>query len=296
MIGDADAKKNEFAAAIAASDLAEHEEYLLSLLRPVVWIERVDGPPTPGKSKFGGLPDLPPEYEWPVHSGGRYDFVAQLDFAEMPVAPNGLPTEGVLFLFAATSPAEHAFWRDPGYVTAVYCASAVTCGPRQPPPPSAAQAEEQRLIDAYAKETRERQLDEVARGLRSPDDVDDVDVPGEFPVRFLPGLDLPHGTDQRDDWPFATREASWRFLEAVHEIWNSVHDGARVCGGDQLLGYPGQSTLGYDPTPAGSIPFVCLSSHSDLHWCWHDGDFLHVFVSPEKLAQRDFAGLAADAG
>lgn len=299
MIGEPDALRAKFEAAIAASSLAEHRAYLLSLLRPAIWVKRTAGRPRPGQSKFGGWPDLPADYEWPVHSGGPHEFIAQLNFAEMPGSRNGLPTSGVIFLFAATTPIEHVFWRDPGYISAGYCPADIPCALRQPPPSSAAQIEEQRLNEEAALASRARKVEEVAQRLRWPDYLDeDFSVKlGEFGVQFLPGLDLPRSIEQRDDWPVATREESWQFLDDLHEIWKSVQDGVQVWRGDHLLGYPGQSTLGYDPTPDASwIPFLCLSSHEDLGWCWHDGDYLHLFVRPEKLAQRDFADLACDAG
>ena len=64
-----------------------------------------------------------------------------------------------------------------------------------------------------------------------------------------------------------------------------------------LLGYPGVSTLAYDPTPGpGWTSLLTLTSMKELDWCWHDGDFLHIFIERERLARADFTRLASDAG
>jgi 8-hydroxy-5-deazaflavin:NADPH oxidoreductase len=115
MSGRTESLRAKFTEAIRSSELAEHEQYLLSILRPVLRLYRTEGPPRTGQSKFGGCPDLPLQYDWPAHTGGPYEFVAQLNFAELQGGELGLPREGVLFLFAATQPAEHVFWGDPGY-------------------------------------------------------------------------------------------------------------------------------------------------------------------------------------
>ena len=53
----------------------------------------------------------------------------------------------------------------------------------------------------------------------------------------------------------------------------------------------------YDPTPKGDwLPLIGLSSHEDLGWCWHDGDYLHIAIERAKLAERDFSTVASDAG
>lgn len=52
-------------------------------------------------SKFGGLPVVPTEFEWPTYQGRPIPFVLQLDFSE--INPNGIlknfPTSGLMYLF-----------------------------------------------------------------------------------------------------------------------------------------------------------------------------------------------------
>jgi hypothetical protein len=58
---------------------------------------------TPGATRFGGLPDLPPGSEWPLTlNGERVQFLAQLDLADVArrYGPSDLPQMGLLSLFA----------------------------------------------------------------------------------------------------------------------------------------------------------------------------------------------------
>ena len=54
----------------------------------------------PGASRFGGLPDLPPDLPWPQAEGRKIQFLAQLDLAALPQwAGSPLPADGWLYLF-----------------------------------------------------------------------------------------------------------------------------------------------------------------------------------------------------
>ncbi|WP_338812150.1 YwqG family protein [Bernardetia sp. Wsw4-3y2] len=64
-----------------------------------------------------------------------------------------------------------------------------------------------------------------------------------------------------------------------------------------LLGYPLYSSLAYDPRPDEDwTSLLTLSSIEELNWCWHDGDFLMLFIEKEKLKQNDFSYIKSDAG
>lgn len=59
-----------------------------------------------GKSRFGGDPDLPADFEWPKHEsyeGGlkSSNFICQVNMAELPKlhCDHRLPTQGILYLF-----------------------------------------------------------------------------------------------------------------------------------------------------------------------------------------------------
>lgn len=52
-----------------------------------------------GASRFGGLPDLPPDVTWPDRDGVPMEFVAQIKLDELPPLEDGLPASGTLWFF-----------------------------------------------------------------------------------------------------------------------------------------------------------------------------------------------------
>lgn len=86
------------------------DELMDRIARPCIRIHRPFPPPRTrtGRSKFGGLPTLPPGVEWPCgrsfHQTGPQatplHFMAQVDCAELPRVGDALPTSGMLFFFA----------------------------------------------------------------------------------------------------------------------------------------------------------------------------------------------------
>ncbi len=117
-------KVENLIATIKCSSLADHADFLHSLVKPAVNIERRDNPITPGISKFGGYPDVPKGFKWPQHNQGNYRFLCQIDFAQIADSPPLLPKNGLLSLFVADigiSEEEPAIsWGDPGYVVGYY--------------------------------------------------------------------------------------------------------------------------------------------------------------------------------
>lgn len=75
----------------------------------------------PGASKLGGVPDLPPDAQWPIWRGMPLAFVAQINLAEILVLhePGSLPSSGLLSFFyhpdqmavPAYDPASRGGWR-----------------------------------------------------------------------------------------------------------------------------------------------------------------------------------------
>src|SRR2546425_680509 len=71
--------------------LGEHREYLLGIARPSVEVIIAKARITKGCSKFGGSPDVPTEFEWPHHKLGPYRLIGQVNLADLPKGPHGLP-------------------------------------------------------------------------------------------------------------------------------------------------------------------------------------------------------------
>jgi hypothetical protein len=88
-------------------------------------------------------------------------------------------------------------------------------------------------------------------------------------------------------WPLSAsqRDAYW-------ELRLRLHPSQRYC-----LGYPFNTSLGYDPTPGPEWrSLLTLGSDDDLGWCWHDGDWLVTFIEEKRLRAGDFSQIRSDAG
>ncbi len=114
-------------------------------------------------------------------------------------------------------------------------------------------------------------------------------------LAFHASLDLPRAPEQWNTAP-VDRDEAYELLEMANELLFELCPVDRRRRNDHLLGYPAVSSLMYDPTPTGSVHLLNLFSHADLGWCWHDGDYLHVSITPEALRKRDFGTVANDAG
>ncbi len=94
--------KRRLSAEIRESSFTDDDvaETILEGLREVVGIGAVDDQVTPGRSKIGGRPHLPPGVEWPSDGdGNRMAFVVQLNLAELD-SDGHLPEKGLLLLFS----------------------------------------------------------------------------------------------------------------------------------------------------------------------------------------------------
>ena len=83
---------------------ARLQEPLIALLRPAIALEatRADDAQIPlGASKFGGAPDVPDGFEWPLWNGEPLGFLAQINLEEVaPFDVEGvLPRSGLLSFF-----------------------------------------------------------------------------------------------------------------------------------------------------------------------------------------------------
>lgn len=286
--------RERLVAAVRASALADHEDYLVQMARPVFHAERIEGPPRAGGSKLCGVPDLPRGQAWPEHDQGPCEFIAQIDLADVGGADAGLPGDGLLSVFAATHPPEACFWQDPGYVRILYTPAGTRLVPTAPPPPSAAQRAVEEEDAADVARLREE---------RGPDAVPIRSYPlraSGVALRFHRGIDLPRAPGQGAPRPIADPtdwDALYVFQDAMDEVVRHASPRSRRPADDHLLGYPGVSSLAYDPTPEGDwVPLVGLWSHEDLGWCWHDGDYLHAAIARPRLAAADFSAVASDAG
>lgn len=79
------------------------EKLVRRAVRQSIRISLDDAPPEPGKSKFGGTPDLAEGMDWPKDGNGApLQFLAQVSFGDLVEADlqHELPASGHLYFFA----------------------------------------------------------------------------------------------------------------------------------------------------------------------------------------------------
>lgn len=89
-------------------ELTEYQEQILQELKPAIHIQLQSKKEVPiGRSKFGGKPDVPPDFVYPTYGDGKpQTFLAQLrleDLTAFPIAKD-LPPKGMLYFFHLEHP------------------------------------------------------------------------------------------------------------------------------------------------------------------------------------------------
>ncbi len=87
---------------IATHGLSAYTETIAALTKPALKLSKTDGQYLPvGASRFGGLPDLPPDFSWWRSQDQPLSFLAQLNCADLQSFPVAqvLPQAGLLSFF-----------------------------------------------------------------------------------------------------------------------------------------------------------------------------------------------------
>ncbi|GBF74106.1 hypothetical protein PA598K_02437 [Paenibacillus sp. 598K] len=109
--------ETRFAQTLGAAGLLEHETALRSIALPawtLVEAGSADEAP-PGATRIGGGPDLPAGAAWPRNEAGLYyNFLAQINLAELPELRYPMPTRGLLTFLSDTDLLEGkvCYWSD----------------------------------------------------------------------------------------------------------------------------------------------------------------------------------------
>ncbi|WP_413366520.1 YwqG family protein [Lysinibacillus sp. 3P01SB] len=131
--------RNHFLDTIEKSEISNHKDYLLQVLRPAIDIlKHPEAELKLGCSRFGGAPDLPAGSEWPAYEMKPYRFLGQINFAEIPPTEADLPAKGLLSLFAAdilpgddSDPDLEPF--EDGYIHGIYIPETTNLETKLPP-------------------------------------------------------------------------------------------------------------------------------------------------------------------
>jgi uncharacterized protein YwqG len=109
---------------IHSNDLSRHAESIQGFMKNAINLQPIlpaKGEPVGiGRSKFGGLPDLPPTMDWPMWKGQPLSLIGQFNMAEVAPLDSDkiLPQAGLLYFFYEANeqtwgfdPAERGAWR-----------------------------------------------------------------------------------------------------------------------------------------------------------------------------------------
>jgi len=254
-------KIDDFVKLIRNSKIAKHSDFLLKHLRPSVEIILNKNTKTYlGCSRFGGTPDLPIGTEFPTYKKSNkvypYRFIGQINFSDIPSEENGIPKNGLLSLFVADYIDDDGLWW----------------------------GEEGYVYAIYTPDLTNLE------NISSPQDYPFMDADSVV-IEFRPTFDFPFDEYQVEDFPVDLIKYGTDEYNEYHKIRNFLH------GENYLLGYPSHCSLAYNPTPEGEwISLLTLNSDDNLKWCWHDGDYLMLFIKKEDLKKLNFSNLASDAG
>ena len=110
-------KRRDAEILIRRSAPASSHAELIALLRPAIALNATradDAQISTGASKFGGAPDVPAEFEWPMWQGKSLTFLAQINLAEVAALDinSQLPPSGVLLFWKALDE-ENPIWGEP---------------------------------------------------------------------------------------------------------------------------------------------------------------------------------------
>ncbi|MDB5100885.1 MAG: hypothetical protein JWM80_5306 [Cyanobacteria bacterium RYN_339] len=128
----------------------------------------------PGQSRLGGIPDMPPDMEWPRFEENPMSLIAQIDLAEIAAFRSftHLPSAGHLLFFYDTFLA--SWGDDPGSWRVVYIAPGATIERRVPPEdlfanliyyPMALEFRQEATLKVWVAEDPTEELDDFPPGL-----------------------------------------------------------------------------------------------------------------------------------
>lgn len=243
------------------------------------------GPCEPGRSRFGGEPDLPTDVEWPTWEGERLVLLAELALAELAplLAPGTLPARGRLLVFYAAQAQPSGMRAEHGHAVRLLLTDEA--------PPGAGTDVTGYPITPTAELTLPRRwaAPVVALGL------DDAEAAGWGDLRDrLAGL---QGT---------TPEDRARDFRALHRLlgWPDERRGEMplacelLARGAELADEP--ASLHPDAAVAreradGWRLLLQLSTDDELSWRWADrtDSRLFVWIHEERLAAGDLSAVRA---
>ena len=226
---------------------------------------RAGGARSPGTSRFGGVPDLPPDLPWPSAGEGEEDeggaqyplFLAQINLAELPPVPESpLPDRGLLYFFVYDDQEACSLWHKVLYHPGG--------GELRPTPPP----EGGRVVRPFSQ--RRDALAPYRVSARPA-----ISTPS-YGTKPFKGLGLNEGGEDLTDDYFLLQEELRR-------------GGGPRGGQSQMLGYPYMTDTDF-LSKRGEEWVLLFQMDSDqrVGISWWDAGLLHVLVPRNNLEARRF--------
>jgi uncharacterized protein YwqG len=250
---------------LTPAEVAEFRAWHAAQERPFIRLDVGPNPPLldAGGTRIGGPAALPPGASWPLDRSGRpMEFLAQIDFADLPPLPD-FPARGVLQFFIAADDYFGCDFDDPlgGDFRVIWRGTSPPAGALTPRP--AAGGEELSPLSAHAR----------THGIAL--------VPTLAQQR--PGWSA--------DWAMRARcDIISRQQDELEDLWES--DAAQFGDVHHIGGYPDFTQVdfrGRDCCPNHDVVLLQLWSEPMEHICWGDVGQANFMVSRADLIARDFS-------
>lgn len=275
-------REDEFDRLIREYRLEDIREDILRFALPSMRLLATRDQMDKARSKLGGIPDLPPEFEWPcARDGSPLAFLCQFDLPELrgTFAEKELPQHGTLsFFFGAGDPFEHHVW---GY------------------------------DPAHGDRWKVFWFDGGTKLVRAtmPDQIHERCLYASFSVSFQNEVTLSDWTRMQEDGLTISQEMRERYVDAFFD-WDNHSDNHRLLGNPQLIQWDWRpecqlvthgincgTSKAYSSDEAKNILaerenwrlLLQLDSDEDgVRYWWGLGGSLYFAIRQEDLAERRF--------
>jgi len=275
-----------------------------------------------GNTRFGGDPDLPPNFEWPMSDTRYANFVGQINFAELPPlpSPNPLPSQGLLSLFVLSMDGASV---PVGLLAHFHQGSFQGLGRRSLP--SDAELCDEYLVDLVPHRVQAVPSIDLARYRKafraSFDDYAEAAHPDGMEAiwKFLAALQPTKAVGKLLGFANASDESENLYRHVVlgklnqrsliyNDYWDSIaeyeayieqYKKNRTMYRDYQQMRPGVTWLDANRQKITQLVdewqlLLRLKSNSALNLCINDSDPLYVFIRAEDLQAKQFGDLAGE--
>lgn len=225
-----------------------------------------------GQSKFGGMPDVPKDFEWPkTKSGLPLSFLAQINCAEITSLDHEkiLPSSGIFYFFCELSDMEWEVSGNDSFVRILYY-----------------NTESQREFSPHPFS------DKLAKENRLPEYALDFESAANYPSTCE---DLEVIFHDREQIQVASTDKYNAILDDIFKEMESKQHNGRMLGYAEVIQ---NSMLGNNPDPANAVLLFQLNScdtPDGFSLMFGDCGNLYFYIQREDLSRLDFSRISFEA-